>query len=285
MDYRNQLETIYKQMTNESNRIHKVLNSFPDGTIQIDKRNDYIRYNIVTYENHKRIRKGITSNKKCVSQFARKAYLSEYCKRIDANINLVKSILDSYWDTDYATLAKELPKNFTSIPQELIGTWVPNQMNPTYDKSIPIQMAQLIIPENEIALWPSKPYRANSYNIENKIHKSLSGHLFRSKSELSLFELYTKLNVSTHYDEVLSFNGKYMSPDFISLRTDGMLIYHEHCGLVNNPSYIEEHNKKMAYYASYGIYPWMNLIITYDTPNGALDLQLAEAEIKSKLLL
>ena len=40
----------------------------------------------------------------------------------------------------------------------------------------------------------------------------------------------------------------------------------------------------MRIYAEAGIVPWKNLIITYDSEDGILDLEAVEAEIKNKVM-
>ena len=43
--------------------------------------------------------------------------------------------------------------------------------------------------------------------------------------------------------------------------------------------------RKMQLYASVGIVPWDNLIVTYDNSDGIIDLRIVKAEIENKLVL
>lgn len=80
--------------------------------------------------------------------------------------------------------------------------------------------------------------------------------------------------------------GKHkLVPDFMPKnKRTGKLYYWEHCGLVNNPSYMEHHRWKLGVYEKAGIAPWDNLIVTYDGADGNLNLAIVESEIKNKLL-
>lgn len=49
--------------------------------------------------------------------------------------------------------------------------------------------------------------------------------------------------------------------------------------------YMANHKRKLEVYESLGIVPWDNLIITYDSKEGNLDLKIIESEISSKLIL
>ena len=76
-----------------------------------------------------------------------------------------------------------------------------------------------------------------------------------------------------------------MVPDFTIMRADWKLFYHEHCGMPGDKKYMENHKRKLEVYESLGIVPWDNLIITYDSKEGNLDLKIIESEISSKLIL
>ena len=48
--------------------------------------------------------------------------------------------------------------------------------------------------------------------------------------------------------------------------------------------YMVRHKWKMEQYASVGIVPWDNLIVTYNDIYGNLDMRIIESEIVNKLL-
>ena len=92
-------------------------------------------------------------------------------------------------------------------------------------------------------------------------------------------ELYYKLGIPHHYDELLVMNGRQISPDFNGARADGTIIYHEHAGLHSDEYRVRDEQKRHNY-ADAGILPGVNLIYTYDDENGNLNMKLAEEQLK-----
>ena len=52
-----------------------------------------------------------------------------------------------------------------------------------------------------------------------------------------------------------------------------------------NEKYMKHHKSKLDIYESLGIVPWDNLIVTYDSKDGNLDLRIIESEINNKLII
>ena len=103
----------------------------------------------------------------------------------------------------------------------------------------------------------------------------------RSKSEAAILDRYNYFKIYCHYDEiVVSYNGVRKSPDFIGMREDGKVIFHEHFGLMNQAEYRNAYKSKLAFYELNGIVPWDNLIITFDNPNGSIDVSMIDAQLK-----
>ena len=73
--------------------------------------------------------------------------------------------------------------------------------------------------------------------------------------------------------------GVRISPDFIGARRDGTLIFHEHKGLLTD-EYRSKNDWKSGVYSAAGIFPGINLIYTYDSPAGTLNVKLARELIK-----
>ena len=55
--------------------------------------------------------------------------------------------------------------------------------------------------------------------------------------------------------------------------------------MINKRAYVEWQRKKAELYASVGFYPWDDLIVTYDTDDGNIDLRIVEPEIRNKLMV
>lgn len=107
----------------------------------------------------------------------------------------------------------------------------------------------------------------------------------RSKSELLIAEKLYEFDVPFRYEEIIHINGQRFSPDFRIMLPDKGVKYWEHCGMMENMQYRIRNSRKMTEYEKAGIVPWKNLIITYDTMDGGINLAAVEAEIRNKLLV
>lgn len=91
-------------------------------------------------------------------------------------------------------------------------------------------------------------------------------------------------NLHYKYEAELLLEGITFHPDFTIMRkSDGRLIYWEHCGMVNDQRKIEAHKRKLAVYERNGIVPWKNLIVTYDNEDGGINARLIDAYIQAVL--
>ena len=119
---------------------------------------------------------------------------------------------------------------------------------------------------------------------ENLIHRTASGEMVRSKSEVLIadhlarrekdlgFEHYT-------YEQPLTIDGVTKYPDFtIEDAESGRNIYWEHCGMLHVPKYRRRWEEKLDWYKAHGILPreegrGLNgtLVITRDEANGSID--------------
>ena len=95
---------------------------------------------------------------------------------------------------------------------------------------------------------------------------------------------YDELAIYYHYDEVILVNGYYLSPDIIGLAWDNQLKYHEHLGLAT-PEYRERNDFKDKLYKDAGLLPGRNLIYTYDSERGRLNLPLLSETLKDAYLI
>jgi len=284
MDYRYELIQMGKNMKEKSAFLHKRLRSMPKGTLQVALDKNWIRYNQLVYSNGHLTKYGIKTRPDLVKSLFNKAYITEYTERLDNNILILRDAVAKMNLLDEKNILDSLPENYSLLPKEYIGNWLPSSMHPVFTDAIPVREAQLYIPEEEIDIWATRPYRANSFNMNLKRYKTIDGIKMRSKSEIAILDIYKANGIAVHYDELLLFNGTRLSPDFIAVRYDGKVIIHEHCGMVNDKEYMNEHKRKLQIYEAFGFVPWDNLIITYDTADGGLDLKLIEAEILSKLM-
>jgi hypothetical protein len=144
---------------------------------------------------------------------------------------------------------------------------------------------------SRLVLWEHEEFESNPYHPEGLIHATLTGLRVRSKSEAIIAGLLETNKVPFRYEARLDLStkdsneNKYVYPDFTVKRvSDGALFFWEHFGMTNNPDYLDSMQEKMAAYQRAGITPWNQLITTFDTKNGSLDIRILETLIRGILL-
>lgn len=296
------------------------LRKMPPGQLSIRMSRGKVNYAyVLTEENGKQLRRGITNNHEMLHALARKKYLQQSLKLLDKNIPALEKLLAAHEAPTPDNIIKSLPKAYQQLPPEAFLPGLREQMK-----------------------WADAEYEKNTYRQESKIHITARGLKVRSKSEVIIADKLDAYGIPYHYDELIYIENQTLSPDFIILRgtsgtygsgnhnsqpavphgghwqsglTSSMdsanpedptdpasasglngqsapghpaearsLVYWEHCGRVNDPAYMRHHKWKLNMYEKAGIVPWKNLILTYDNEQGNIDARIIDAEIKNKLL-
>jgi hypothetical protein len=107
--------------------------------------------------------------------------------------------------------------------------------------------------------------------VEGLIHKTLSGVIVRSKSEVIIADALYNEGIKFEYEKLLEENGHHCIPDFTFEDASGDTIIWEHLGLLDNPSYRASWEKKLAFYNSIGYVEGENLLTTRDHEGGSID--------------
>lgn len=133
----------------------------------------------------------------------------------------------------------------------------------------------------QISNWLNTSYEQNPKHPEQLIHKTASGKLVRSKSEVMIeLYLYTK-KIPSRYECALQLGETTVYPDFTILHPQtGELFYWEHFGMMDEPFYYQKVFPKLQLYTSYGIVPSINLITTFETKRNPLSSEVIEKTIE-----
>ena len=143
-------------------------------------------------------------------------------------------------------------------------------------------LAPLFAPEvSEFKKWMDGPYEKNTKHSEHLTHKTLSGHLVRSKSEVMICNCLYHCRIPFRYESLLLLGNLPAYPDFtIKHPSTGMQYYWEHFGLMDQPEYINRACQKIKLYFENGIIPGINLILTYETREHPLSIDQVEKIVK-----
>ena len=129
----------------------------------------------------------------------------------------------------------------------------------------------------ELLVWSTEEYKRNPYSPEALTHTSSSGSLFRSKSEADIATFLFRNKIPFRYEAALVLGNHTIYPDFtIRHPITGELYYWEHFGMMDNPEYAKKAFSKIAEYNEHGIYPSINLIMTFETKKNPLGIDTIE---------
>jgi ATP-dependent exoDNAse (exonuclease V) alpha subunit len=119
---------------------------------------------------------------------------------------------------------------------------------------------------------------------EHLIHRTASGEMVRSKSEVLIADHLARREKDFGYEhygyeQPLTIDGVTKYPDFtIEDAESGINYYWEHCGMLHVPNYRRRWEEKLAWYKAKGVLPREDgggpkgtLIVTRDEANGSID--------------
>jgi len=117
---------------------------------------------------------------------------------------------------------------------------------------------------------------------ENLIHRTLTNVLVRSKSEVVVANILTKLGIEYEYEKPLEFApNDFRLPDF-TIHYEGKTYYWEHLGMLNLPSYMRDWMQKKKWYEKHNLLG--KVITSQDGPDGAIDSIDIEKIAKDRIL-
>ena len=136
----------------------------------------------------------------------------------------------------------------------------------------------------ELNVWMNAPYEKSGKYPEHLIHKTNSDYCVRSKSEALIDMTLRKYKIPFRYEYALEIDGFTLYPDFtIRHPQTGETFYWEHFGMMDDMCYTRTAYNKLQIYASQGIIPFVNLIITFETKQDPLDIGTIEQAIENYL--
>lgn len=147
-------------------------------------------------------------------------------------------------------------------------------------------LSTMYLPVSEkLSQWREEPFQQNQTHPAGLVHKSLSGHTLRSKSEVFIdTALYTN-GIPFRYECALYLGDLTLFPDFtIRHPRTGDTYYWEHFGLMDDPVYAKNACAKLQTYTHYGIIPTIHLITTYETREHPLTVGTVEKIVEEYFL-
>lgn len=133
----------------------------------------------------------------------------------------------------------------------------------------------------ELQEWSSAPYEHNEKYPEKLIHKTCAGVFVRSKSEAMIAAFLYMNKIPFRYECAVYLGEVTGYPDFtIRHPQTGQIYYWEHFGMMDNSEYRKKALTKLELYAANGIYPSVQLLMTFETKGNPLNAGMIENILK-----
>jgi len=195
---------------------------------------------------------------------ARRKFIEESLDVLESNIELLRTLLDSYITYDPTAIIEEFPKSYQGI-----------DCSSTFG----------LLKANDPSKWTKESFEKNPRNHEGLTCTSTLGLSVRSKSESIIASQLEINNIPFRYEAALQLDSRVFYPDFTILNPqDNRVIYWEHFGMVDDVEYARKMDRKLMEYRKHGIYEGDNLITTNETRKSPLSAQTIHRIIKTYLL-
>ena len=257
---------IKDELNRQIDRDMEILKRCPKGKLYRNKNGKGYSFYHVTESNGRRRRKTIAGDERLQDGLLLRSMLEDELKKLECCRDIMSNTV-----ARISGIEKDLRQDFLM------------KRFPWMDMA---RIQRLCASDSAGDAWMSQPYERSNYRAEDLTQMTSFGLLVRSKSELLIAEMLHRYGIAFRYEQVLHLpDGQIIVPDFTIRRADGKIFIWEHEGYVSSEKYIRRQRWKAEQFAQEGFLPWDNLVITYDTDGGNIDLRIVEAEIRNKLLV
>ena len=217
-----------------------------------------------------------------------------YRTEVDENLELAYAItVHKSQGSDFDTVFLILPQNAGTMSRELLYTGLTR-----FKKKVILLIEKDVAP---LVTFRNPQYseilrrNTNLFELvarpeiglphpERLIHRTKNGDLVRSKSEVIVANILIDLGISYEYEKPLHSKSDpkdFRLPDF-TIKYEGEEFYWEHLGMIKDPEYRKEWERKRKWYEENGYID--KLIISKDKPGGGIDSKEIERLAKEKIL-
>lgn len=243
------IQQIIRNLQLEIHSLENKLSKLPKGNLQINKNGKYFKWYKINNSTQDKIYIKKEDHAYAEALAERKYYTSLY-NRKKSEINLLNEFLSKEKDI------KEAPSLYLDD-------------NSPYK---PLLNSKFNSFSEQLNQWLNAPYEKNKHYPDYLIHKTLSGQLVRSKSEVMIANALFQNKIPYRYEAAICFEDISFYPDFTICHPKTLeTIYWEHFGLMDKLQYREKTFNKLKVYGNNGIIPSINLITTYETKNHPLN--------------
>lgn len=209
-------------------------------------------------------------------------YNTEYIP--NRNVKLISQL----GEKRYLFKLNRLVKKRKRQTSHLLKDFHDNEFDNLYLKMHPLKRAFFspLIPtvEQIRTEWFNKPYQGNFFKENERMIMTRKGKRVRSKTEKILAETFDELGIMYKYECPLELGNRIIYPDFTFMNDKLELVFWEHFGMMDDPTYATHACNKIKQYEKQGIFLGERLIITFEDSKNDLDYEWVDSLIQKHLL-
>lgn len=254
VDIRKDLETRYELLSRSINDIEKKIRLFPEGWVSIRSRNDRYYYYLSGYNSDDKYLK----DKEQIDTLLQKDYLKKVLRQAKRELSAIEKMSKLYPSTLAEDVFDQLSEGRKSHIKPI------NVYDDAYAQK-----------------WMEAPYKRKPFKKDMPEFYTTKGERVRSKSEIIIADRLRANGISYRYECPLKVGKKIIHPDFTILRmSDRKILYHEHCGKMDDPKYIEDMLTRGKDYSLEDILLGDRLFYTFESDTTPLDVAMLDMLIK-----
>ena len=254
VDIRKDLETRYELLSRSINDIEKKIRLFPEGWVSIRSRNDRYYYYLSGYNSDDKYLK----DKEQIDTLLQKDYLKKVLRQAKRELSAIEKMSKLYPYTLAEDVFDQLSEGRKSHIKPI------NVYDDAYAQK-----------------WMEAPYKRKPFKKDMPEFYTTKGERVRSKSEIIIADRLRANGIPYRYECPLKVGKKIIHPDFTILRmSDRKILYHEHCGKMDDPKYIEDMLTRGKDYSLEDILLGDRLFYTFESDTTPLDVAMLDMLIK-----
>lgn len=232
--------------------IEKKLKSLPAGWINIRYQNGKAFYYHAKYKSKDRFL--TRADAVLIKQLLQKRYLKEVLRAAKNELAALSKMLSLYPEDLPEELYEKLPEELrTGVEPVILGDG------------------------QDVLEWMAEPYVGKPFKEDAPVYMTIRGERVRSKSEVMIADRMYARGVPYKYECPIMIEGQVIHPDFSMKRmSDNKIIYHEHCGMMDDPEYFKDLVERISLYNQAGILQGNRLTFTFETSDKPLDIRIID---------
>ena len=249
VNIRKDLEARYVLISKSIEDIENKISLFPEGWITVRQQNRKYYYYLSRYKSDDKYIP--TNDKNQIKTLLQKDYLKKVLRKAKRELSALEKMSKLYPDDLAEDVFDQLSEGRKSYVKPI------NVYDDAYAQK-----------------WMAVPYKRKPFKKGMPRFYTLKGECVRSKSEAMIADRLFARGIPYRYECPLKVGNKIIHPDFTILRmSDRKILYHEHCGKMDDADYKENMVERANDYSEAGIVLGDRLFYTFESDMTPLDIR------------